>query len=142
MPVSNAELVDEAVAVINETYRTGDTKPWRRYVEAQCHPEIVLEAPTDAFTEGEWHGPDGAVAFVANQMEVLEDMWLRLDEHIDVNDDDVIVVAITFGGRARHSGLDVELHPTHVLRRRDGLTVRWQIFQDRDEALEAARRPA
>ena len=49
----------------------------------------------------------------------------------------VIVVAITFGGRARHSGIEVELHPFHVFRRRDGRTVRWQIFQNREEALEA-----
>jgi ketosteroid isomerase-like protein len=70
-------------------------------------------------------------------MEVLDGMWLRVDEYIDVEDGDVIVVAITFGGRARHSGLELELHPVHVFRRRDGRTVRWQIFQEREEALEA-----
>jgi ketosteroid isomerase-like protein len=142
VPPTNAEVVEQAVAAVNETYRTGDTEPWRRYAAAQCAPDMLLEAPTDAFTEGEWRGPEGAVAFVANQMEVLEDMWLRVDEHIEVGDDDVIVLAVTFGGRARHSGLDVELHPVHVFRRRNGLTVRWEIFLDRSEALEAARRPA
>jgi ketosteroid isomerase-like protein len=138
MSQENAEAVEQAVAAINETYRTGDMRPWRRLVEAECDPEIVLDAPTDAFTEGEWRGHDGVVGFVANQMEVLDGMWLRVDEYIDVDDGGgVIVVAITFGGRARHSGIEVELHPVHVFRRRDGRTVRWQIFQKREEALEA-----
>ena len=97
----------------------------------------MLDAPTDAFTEGVWRGHDGAVGFVANQMEVLDGMWRHVDEYIDVGDGDVIVVAITFGGRARHSGIEVELHPVHVFRRRDGRTVCWQIFQAREEALEA-----
>ena len=141
MSQENVEAVEQAVAAVNETYRTGDMGPWRRLVEAECDPEIVLDAPTDAFTEGEWRGHDGAVGFVANQMEVLDDMWLRVDEYIDVADAGVIAVAITFGGRARHSGLEVELHPVHVFRRRDGRTVRWQIFQDREEALAAVGLP-
>jgi ketosteroid isomerase-like protein len=133
----NVEAVEEAVAAVNETYRTGDMRPWRRFVEGECDPEIVLDAPTDAFTEGDWRGHDGVVGFVANQMEVLDAMWLRVDEYIEVEDGELIVVAITFGGRARHSGLQVELHPFHVFRRRGGRTVRWQIFQQREEALEA-----
>ena len=80
MSQENVEVVEHAVAAINETYRTGDMRPWRRLVEAECDPEIVLDAPTDAFTEGEWRGHDGAVGFVANQMEVLDDMWLRVDD--------------------------------------------------------------
>ena len=140
MSQENVEAVERAVVAVNETYRTGDTRPWRRFVEAECDPEIVLDAPAAAFTEGEWRGHDGAVGFVANQMEVLDGMWLRVDEYIEVDDAGVIVVAITFGGRARHSGIEVELHPFHVFRRRDGRTVRWQIFQKREEALEAAGR--
>jgi ketosteroid isomerase-like protein len=137
MSQENVEAVERAVAAINETYRTGDMRPWRRLVELECDPEIVLDAPTDAFTEGEWRGHEGAVGFVANQMEVLDGMRLRVDEYIDVDDGSVIVVAITFDGRARHSGIEVELHPVHVFRRRHGRTVRWQIFQKREEALEA-----
>ena len=135
MPRSNIEVVEHGVAAINEAYRTGDLGPLRRYAEEECDPEMVLEAPTGAFTEGEWRGPEGAVGFVANQMEVLDGMWLRVDEHIDVDDDELILVAITFGGRARHTGIDVELHPVHAFRRCDGRTVRWQIFEDRASAL-------
>jgi hypothetical protein len=66
-------------------------------------------------------------------MEVLEGIWLRVDEFIDV-DDEYLVVALTFGGKARHTGIDVELSPVHVFRLRDGRVMRWQIFQSRAEA--------
>ena len=130
------QRTERAVAAINETYRTGDLGPWRRYVEATYDPSIVLDATGGAFTEGEWQGHDGVVGFVANQMDVLDDMWLRVDDHIH-DTDDCVVVAITFGGRARHSGLEVTLHPVHIFRLRDGKVVHWSIFQEREQALEA-----
>ena len=100
-------------------------------------PEVVLDTEGAAFTEGEWRGHDGVIQFVANQMEVLDGMWIRSDEFIDVNDNCLIVV-IAFGGRARHTGIDVELTPSHVLDFLDGRVIRWRVFQGRDEALEAA----
>jgi ketosteroid isomerase-like protein len=130
------EFAQRGVAAINETYRSGDMRPWRQLVEGAFARDIVLEAEGAAFTEGEWRGHEGVVAFVANQMEVLDGMWLRVDEYVYV-DDDCLLVAITFGGRARHTGIEVELHPLHLFRLRDGTAVRWQVFLDRHRALEA-----
>ena len=45
---------------------------------------------------------------MANQMEVLKGMWIRLDEFIDLGEDR-FVVAIAFGGQARHTGIPVGL---------------------------------
>jgi ketosteroid isomerase-like protein len=135
MSQENEDLAQQAVAAVNETYRTGDLLSWRRYVEEACDPDIVLQGG-DAFTEGDWRGTEGAVAFVANQMEVLEGMWLRVDEYLYA-DPEWMVLAITFGGRGRHTGIEVELRPFHVFRFRDGKAIRWQIFLDREQALEA-----
>jgi ketosteroid isomerase-like protein len=137
MSQANVELAKQGIAAINEAYAQDDIAPWRQQVEKLVDPEVVLEAGTDAFTEGEWRGQEGAIGFVANQMEVLKDMWLRIDEFID-GGDDCFVLAVTFGGRARHTAIPVEMHPFHVLRLRDGKVVRWQVFLQRDEALEAA----
>jgi hypothetical protein len=137
MSQENVELAREAIGAVNETYRTGDLGPWRRHVERSFDREVVLELGRGAFTEGEWRGVEGAIGFVGNQMEVLEGMWIEADEFIDV-DDERLVVGLTFGGRARHTGIDVELSPVHVFRLRDGRVLRWQSFQTREEALEAA----
>ncbi len=80
MSQENVEHAERGVVAINETYRTGDMGPWRRDVEEVFDPDVVLEAEGHAFTEGEWRGREGAAGFVANQMEVLEGMWLRADE--------------------------------------------------------------
>ena len=102
-------------------------------IKAEVIGQLTLEGAKHA---GLGRGHDGVVGFVANQMDVLDDMWLRVDDHIH-DTDDCVVVAITFGGRARHSGLEVTLHPVHVFRLRDGKPVHWGIFQEREQALEA-----
>ena len=136
MSQETMEFAERGLVAINETYRTGDMRAWRAHVEETFDPDIVLETSGEAFTEGEWRGHEGAVGFVANQMEVLDDMWLRVDEYLRV-DSELVVVAISFGGRAQHTGIEVELHPLHVFRLRDGKAVRWQVFLDRAKALEA-----
>jgi ketosteroid isomerase-like protein len=130
-------IVQQGLEAINETYRTGDLNAWTRHVEHAFDPWVVLESESGAFTEGRWQGHDGAIAFVANQMEVLEDMWLRIDEYFEASEN-CLIVPLTVGGRARHTGLDVELHPVHVFTLRDGKAVRWQIFSDREQAFDAA----
>ena len=72
MSQETVQLAKDGIAAINETYATGDLLPWRRHVEKAFDPEVVVEAGGEAFTEGEWRGHEGAVKFVANQMEVLE----------------------------------------------------------------------
>lgn len=90
--------------------RLGDVQPWRHHVEMAFDPEVVLEAGGgEAFTEGEWRGHEGAVGFVANQMDMLEGMSIRVDDYTEV-DENCLLVEITFVGRARHTGIEVELH--------------------------------
>ena len=135
MSQENIEIAREGIAAINEAYAKDDIAPWRQQVEAIFDPEAVLEAG-DAFTEGEWHGKEGAVGFVANQMEVLNEMWMRLDEFIDV-DEDCFIVGITFGGQARHTSIPFEMHPFHVLTLRDRKILRWRVYLTREDALKA-----
>ena len=125
---------------LNETYRTGDVTHWRSHVEAYFAADVTLETGGMAFTEGEWRGHDGVVGFVANQMDVLEGMWIRIDDLVEVGDN-ALIVGITFGGRARLSGIDVELSPSHVFDFRDEKIVRWRVFRTREEAFEATGSP-
>jgi ketosteroid isomerase-like protein len=137
MSQENLELAKQGIAAINEAYAQDDIAPWREQVERIVDPEVVLESGIDAFTEGDWHGREGAVQFVTNQMEVLKKMWMRLDEFIEV-DEDCFIVGITFGGQARHTAIPVEMHPFHVFTLRDGKILRWQVFLAREQAIAAA----
>ena len=137
MSQETVELARAGLDALNQTYETGDTAAWAHQVERTCHPEIVLETGTGAFTEGEWRGHEGAVGFVANQMEVLEGMWIEVEEIVEVGDDRLVIL-IRFGGQARHTGIDVALSPGHILDLRDGKFVRWRVFAEHQQALEAA----
>jgi ketosteroid isomerase-like protein len=137
MSQQNLTIARNGLAAINETYRTGDLDAWRRHVEEVFDPEVVLESETGPLPEGRWQGHAGAVAFVASQMEVLEGMSLRLDEYLEASKN-CLIVPVTFAGRVRHSGIELELHPVHVFTLRDGKAVRWQIFSDREQADTAA----
>jgi SnoaL-like domain len=136
MSQENLAFAKQGIAAAQEAYAKDDIEPWREQVEKIFDPEVVLEA-SDAFTEGEWRGREGAVGFVANQMEVLKQMWMRLDEFIDV-DEDRFIVGISFGGQARHTAIPVEMHPFHFFTLRNRKILRWQVFLTREEALEAA----
>ena len=136
MSQETMEFAERGLAAINEAYQTRDMPAWRQFVEDTFDSDIVLESTGEAFTEGEWSGHEGAVGFVANQMEVLDEMWLRVDEYLYV-DAELLVVAISFGGRAQYTGIEVELHPLHVFRLQNGKAVRWQVFLDRAKALQA-----
>jgi hypothetical protein len=63
MAQDNAQIVREAVAALNEAYASDDVAPWRRHVERWVDPDGVLEGGADVFTEGEWRGQEGAIAF-------------------------------------------------------------------------------
>ena len=116
------ERAERGVVAINETYRTRRLGTMgKQHVEAVLATDVVLETQRgEAFTEGEWRGRDGggAVGFVANQMEVLEGMWLaRLDERYKSTlMRTASSLLITFGGKARHTSMPVKLHPAHLFR--------------------------
>lgn len=124
------------MAAINETYRVGGMGPWARFVEASFEADVVLEPRGGAFTDGVWKGHEGAVQFVANAMGVLDDMWIRADEIIDVSDERLIVLT-SFGGRAPHTRMDVDNSIANVLGMRAGKVASWWVFQNREQALEA-----
>lgn len=132
----NVDVARAGVAAINETFQAGDIGPWAQHVEEAFEADAVLEASGSAFTEGEWRGHAGAVQFVANPMDVLENMWIRADEVIDI-DDRLLVVLTTFGGHARHTGLEFENSFANVFEMHGGKVRAWRVFQSRELALEA-----
>lgn len=141
MSQENVDLARAGVEAINETFKAGDIGPWARHVEASFEADVVLETMGTAFTEGTWRGHEGAMQFVANPMDVLNDMWIRVDDIIDV-DDDVMIVLTTFGGHARHTGMDLENSIASIFEMRAGKVRAWRTFQSREQALEAIGQPS
>jgi ketosteroid isomerase-like protein len=141
------ELVETAqrgYAHLNRAYRSGDVKDFLPWLEEQFDPEVVF-VPAGVLPESRpVRGWDGVLRFTAEQMKAFEDgsMWLEPIEYIDSEDDAWLVVPYRFGGTARHTGIAVTFEFVHVFTLRDGMTVRVNVYETREQALEAVGRSA
>jgi ketosteroid isomerase-like protein len=81
------------------------------------------------------HGRDGALRFLATQLEAFETMWFEPLEFLDAGDR--VVASVRIGGHARHTGIDLEFERVHVWTYRSGKAPRLEIYARKHEALEA-----
>ncbi len=82
------------------------------------------------------HGHQGVGEVMATVSGEFSEFEASPEEIFDAEDKVVVVVFQRGVGRA--SGIPVERRVAQVWTVRDGMAVRWQIFKDRAEALEAA----
>src|SRR5215212_3484444 len=132
----NVDLARAGYPAIEHYYATGDEGPVRRHIEQFMHPDCVLSAGPEVFTEGVWTGHDGVLRFMKNQREVFRDMWIEPLDFIQAGDE-WLVVPIRFGGTARHTGMEIELTPVHAFRVAEHRVTDFQIFQTLHDARTA-----
>ena len=149
MSQENVETVRGMYAELNDTYKraddlhraheTGDFGEFGEQAARTLHEDVVLVTPAESpFPEaatGEWRGRREFLRFVFAQTEAFDEMFIEPFEFIDAGDR--VVVPLRFGGRARHSGLEVDFRIVHVLTVEDGKIKRLDMFMNRAEALEA-----
>jgi ketosteroid isomerase-like protein len=135
---TDVELVREGYAALNDALETGEFRPFIEFVEQRCEPEIVLK-PAGVFPESaEMRGHEGMMRLLTGQAEAFETLRIKPQEFIEVGDR--IVVPVSFGGRARHSGLDVEVSVAHVWTIRSHKALRLDMYRSKPEALKAVDR--
>jgi ketosteroid isomerase-like protein len=136
MSQQDVETAKRGYALVNAAYRSGDAHELRAFMEVFWDPDVVL-VPAGLLPESQSaRGWDGVLQFMMGQMQAFEpgSMWLEPLEYIDAGDR--VVVPYRFGGRARHTGIDVEFCFVHVFTQRRGKTVRVDVYQSKNEALE------
>jgi ketosteroid isomerase-like protein len=133
----DVENARRGYAVLNEAYRRGDVSHFRPYIEEMWDRDVVF-VPAGILPDstGSWKGWDGVLQFIAQQMQAFEagSMWMEPLEYIDAGDR--LVVPYRFGGRATHTGIEVEFAFVHVFTQRRGKTVRVDVYETKEEALE------
>ncbi len=138
MSEQDIENAKRGYAAWNAAYRSGDVNDLLPILEELWDPQVVYH-PTGALPDGAarpHRGWDGVLRFTANQMEAFTEMWIEPLEFIEVGDR--LVVPYRFGGRARHTGIEVDFSFVHLLHLPDGKVVRCDAFKTKGEALEAA----
>jgi uncharacterized protein len=92
--------------------------------------------PAYAIHPGTRHGKDGWITAIRNLSDSFESWRHVPGEMIDAGER--VVVMTTFQACGRGSSVDLEKFEPHIWTLREGKVIRFQWFNDRDEALEAA----
>jgi ketosteroid isomerase-like protein len=129
---TSVDVARAAYRDLADALRSGDAAGT---VERWCDPEIVLK-PSGLFPDSSgMRGREGMLRFLQTQAEAFELFVVEPLEFIDAGDR--VVVPVRFGGRARHTGLEIDFSAVHVLTLRDRTLLRIDIYGSKPEALEA-----
>jgi ketosteroid isomerase-like protein len=125
----NLAVVEEAF----EAYYRGDVG---RAAEL-ADPDIVVNQPAEMPETETFHGPQGFIEAI----EKWEGEWddFRVERLSTRAVGDHVLTTVRQRGRGKGSGAEVEGVFTFVFTLRAGKLVRWQMFADERQALEAVR---
>ena len=129
MSQENTELVRRGY----EAFAQGDIEA----ALAMFHPDIQVEDHERSLeTPTSYHGRDGFLTLFATVNEGFSDVRYTPEELTDVGDR--VLVEVRRTGRGRASGAQVEERQFHVWDMVAGRAVRFRVYLDRNQALEAA----
>jgi uncharacterized protein len=106
-------------------------------VLALFDPEVEIESVPGGLTAGTYHGHEGLLKLLGEFWGQFDERRSELKECVPAGGDRVITIVLHHA-RGKLSGVEVEMWHHHVWTLRDGKVVRWQMFLNREEALEAA----
>jgi ketosteroid isomerase-like protein len=132
----DVENARRGYAVLNQAYQSGNPEGFRAFLEEFWDPEVVF-VPAGVLPESaSVRGWDGVLQFMSGQMQAFEkgSMWMEPLEYIEAGDR--LIVPYRFGGRAQHTGIEVEFDFVHVFTQRRGKTVRVDVYRTKEEALK------
>jgi ketosteroid isomerase-like protein len=104
---------------------------------AMFHPDIQVEDHERSLeTPTSYHGREGFLTLFATVNEGFSDVRYTPEELTDVKDR--VLVEVRRTGRGTASGAQVDERQFHVWDLAGGRAVRFRVYLDRDQALEAA----
>ena len=118
-------MVQQSFVVWGET---GEPDWSTMHEEVEAHDHDILDA-------GEYRGHEGFRRWLEDWSSAWSEFSMDPEEFIDAGDRVVFVFRMTAKGRG--SGVEVERQDAMVFEVRDGMTVRVDYYNDRQQALEA-----
>jgi ketosteroid isomerase-like protein len=125
MSQQNVELMEAGMA---QFMATGEPD-W-----STTHQEVVVY-DHDILDAGEYRGHDGYRRWLEDWAAAWSEFTLEPEEFIDA--DERVIVVLRMKATGRGSGVTLERQDALVVELRDGLAVRIDYFNDKEQALEA-----
>ena len=132
----NARTVSqENVEIVRAYIDTVNSGDWVAASTAFLDDDVELDwSRSPAPYGGVYRGREAALRF-ADELQVWEDFRIDPSDFIDAGNDVLVPHVVHLRGR---DGIEVKARATYVYEMRNGLCVRWCIYQEHDAALEAA----
>lgn len=127
MPDSRAALA----ASLYERVNQGETDALAEVAAPDIEWDWSRSVGPDA---GVIRGPEAVVAFVRENLAHWDSLEMLPEEVLELGDHVLVMVRVRVAGR---DGIAVEATGAHVQTWREGSLVRYRLFQNREDALEA-----
>jgi ketosteroid isomerase-like protein len=99
--------------------------------------EIELWLPSGMVQAGgTYRGHAAVLEWMKEWAEAWEEIHYKPEEFTDAGDS--VLVSVLYDGRGKGSGVRVEGRFWYLITLRNGKTVRWELYPERTQALEAA----
>jgi ketosteroid isomerase-like protein len=104
---------------------------------AHCTPDIVITQPAEFPDARTYRGEDALAVALVEWPSQWQDFHMEPRRIFAVGDEWLVIVTL-HSGRPPSADIEVEAEIVFLLRVRDGLVARWDMFLSVNEALEAA----
>jgi ketosteroid isomerase-like protein len=129
MSQENVEVVRAMVTMFN---RTGFLP------EDLFDPDVELFNIRESPMPGPYRGYTGLLEWRQGVFDVIDQGRFEIEDVIDVEDSGLVIYKNRLLGRARHSGIEIDISWTNVNWLREGRIYRSESFTSHAEALQAA----
>jgi ketosteroid isomerase-like protein len=100
-------------------------------------PEIELWLPSGMIQAGgTYRGHTAVLEWMKEWAEAWDEIDYKPEEFTEAGDS--VLVSVLYDGRGKGSGVRVEGRFWYLITLRNGKTVRWELYPERTQALEAA----
>ena len=128
---------DENVALsraATEAFQRGDVEAFL----ATLDPEVKIFSTPELPNPGSFSGRDGWIEWTSEWFEAWDGFEVEIEEYEAVGEHHVLMTARQ-RAKGVGSGVPVEMRVLYMTEYRDGLAIRFHLYANREQALEAVR---
>jgi len=123
----------QAIRRIYEAFNRRDLEAIVKELHEDAHVDFTKSVGPES---GVYPGAEGIQRLLDLYWEAFEDISIGVEEFVDATDE--VVALVVARGRGRGSGVSVEARGPHLWSFRDGKPIRFTLYQEKAEALQAA----
>ena len=129
-------MSQENVEIVRRSFKAFTVNDFETLFAGLSPSIVIYSNPEEPEGVRRYEGWDGLMEYLTNWFSGWEDYKVEPNRFLESGD--YVVVDAREEGTATHSGIKVEQSYSHAMKLEDGLVIEWRMFNDVNQALEAA----